>query len=251
MNTLKTGAAILAFSGMAGHALAETVCAGAQDLTALQVATLQQELTVAALTCQNDDVSLYNSFVTAYQSDLIASDHALESFFLRRDAINGTADFHTFKTKLANNFSTRHSEDPREFCSKAEAIFHEALTGKKKSLAVFALSQPMEIDASYTVCGETVKGESFAMAVKPPEPKVEKQVVVAPPAAAPAPPSYEAPRVPLPPTTTYRYSARDTRPASSCMRMSSGYLDCYYGGLHYFRDPYGRYLPPPQAYWGY
>ena len=242
MHKLKIGAVVLAFSGVAGHALADTVCAGAQDLMALQVATLQQQLTVAALTCQNDDVSLYNSFVTAYQPDLVASDRTLESFFLRRDPTNGTAEFHAFKTRLANNFSARHSDDPREFCGKAEAVFRDALTGKKKSLAVFALSQPMEIDASYTVCGETVKGESFAQAaVKPPEPQAEREVVAATPEIAPAPP-------PTPPASTYRYDARS---ASVCSRMSSGYLDCYYGGLHYYRDPYGRYLPPPKAYWGY
>lgn len=239
MNKLKLGAVVLAFSGMAGHALAETVCAGAQDLMALQVATLQQQLTVAALTCQNDDVSLYNSFVTSYQADLVASDHALETFFLRRDPINGTADFHTFKTKLANNFSTRHTEDPRDFCAKAEAAFHDALTGKKKSLAVFALSQPMEIDASYTVCGDSVQGGESVMraAVKPQEPQPEKQVVAAASAIAPAPPA-----------ATANYDASDSRSSSVCSRMSSGYLDCYYGGFHYYRDPLGRYVPPPQNY---
>jgi hypothetical protein len=45
---------------MAGTGWAADVCARAPDLVALQVAALQQQLMVAALTC--NDVSLYNSF---------------------------------------------------------------------------------------------------------------------------------------------------------------------------------------------
>lgn len=257
---LKFGAVMVALGSMAGQAWAETVCAGAQDLTALQVASLQQRLMVAALTCENDDVSLYNGFVTAYQPDLISSDQALQAFFLRRDVNNGTSDYHAFKTKLANVFSIRHTDDAISFCGKAEAIFRDALTGKKKSLAAFALAQPMAVDASYTVCGDSVRGgASFAQAaVKDPETREERTATVPPPPAARREDNryasrnedeYQAPRAVLPPERTYRYQARASYPASSCTRMSNSYLDCYYGDFHYYRDPYGRYLPPPQAYY--
>ena len=241
-------ATVMAVSAMAGQAWAETVCASAQDLTALQVASVQQELAVAALACEADDVTLYNSFVTIYQPELISSDEALLAYFLRRGPANGTDDYHSFKTKLANQYSARSSGDRGKFCGKAEALFHEALAGRKKSLAAFVLEQPMIIDASYTVCGDTVKGESFASAIKE-EPKEEKPAAPQPVLAAAPPPAQAPTATPavLPEARSYQYPVQ---PAvqSSCSRMRNGYLDCFYGSLHYYRDPYGRYLPPPPAY---
>jgi hypothetical protein len=211
------------------------------------VASVQQEMAVAALACQADQVTLYNSFVTIYQPELIASDEALMAYFMRRAPASGTEDYHSFKTKLANQYSARSSDNRSAFCGRAEALFHEALAGQKKSLAAFALAQPMVIDASYTICGDTVKGESFASAIKD-EPKEE--VPAAPqPVLAAAPPPAPAPVRPalLPQARSYGYSIQ---PAvqSTCSRMRNGYLNCYYGTYHYFRDPYGRYLPPPAGY---
>ncbi len=143
---------------MAGEAWAETVCAGAQDLTALQVASVQQELMVAALSCEVDDVTLYNSFVTVYQQELVTSDEALQAYFLRRAPGTGTDDYNSFKTKLANNFSSSSGGDRPSFCRRADRLFHDALAGRKKSLAAFVLAQPMIVDAGYTVCGAHREG---------------------------------------------------------------------------------------------
>lgn len=266
-NKLKTAAAVLAVSGMAGQAWAETVCAGAQDLTALQIASVQQEMMVAALACEADNVSLYNSFVTIYQPELIASDEALLSYFMRRAPATGTDDYHSFKTKLANHFSVRSADNRGSFCGRAEGLFHEALAGRKKSLAAFALAQPMVIDTGYTVCGDSVQGETFASvpAIRE-EPKRENPPAPAPVLAAAPPLQPVLPEPPavlpvrddaktrgfagnLPPAPALRNYLPEEQPAqSTCTRMNSGYLDCYYGYYHYYRDPYGRYLPPPAAY---
>lgn len=244
---LKIAAAALAACSMAGQAWAETVCAGAQDLTALQVASVQQELVVAALACQANDVDLYNSFVTVYQPELVASDEALLAYFMRRAPASGTEDYHAFKTKLANGYSSRSVDDRGRFCGKAEALLHEALAGPKKSLAAFALAQPMVIDASYTICGDTVKGESFASALKE-EPKEEKPAAPQLALAAAPPPAPEPARAALlPEPRSYSYAAQPVA-RSTCSRMGSGYLDCYYGDFHYYRDPYGRFVPPPRGY---
>ena len=260
--------AVLATCSMAGEAAAETICAGAQDLTALQVASVQQRLMVAALACETDDVALYNSFVTTYQKDLITSDEALQAWFLRRAPATGTDDYHAFKTKMANHYSVRSADDRAGFCSSADRLFHDALAGRKQSLAAFALSQPMSMDADYTVCGQTVKGESYAYAALREEPKEEKPPLAQPQlAAAPPPqsvlPQPSAPLVqptgentrayaedlpPAPATRSYSNFAPMQPAQSSCTRMSNGYLDCYYGYYHYYRDPYGRYLPPPPSY---
>jgi hypothetical protein len=264
----KAAAVVLAISGMAGQAWAETVCAGAQDLTALQVASVQQQLMVAALSCEVDDVTLYNSFVSVYQQELVTSDEALQAYFLRRAPGTGTDDYNSFKTRLANNFSLSSGGDRPLFCRRADRLFHDALAGRKKSLAAFVLAQPMIVDADYTVCGDSVKGESFAYAAVKEEPKDEKPA--AEPALAAAPPPKIEPQAPavlptredantrayaenLPaaaPQPAAPAASYQAQPAtqSTCSRMSNGYLDCYYGDFHYYRDPYGRYLPPPPAY---
>jgi hypothetical protein len=265
-NKWKAAAAVLAACSMAGEAWAETVCAGAQDLTALQVASVQQQLMVAALACETDDVTLYNSFVTTYQQDLITSDEALQAWFLRRAPRSGTDDYHAFKTRMANHFSVRSADDRPGFCRSAERLFHQALAGRKQSLAAFALSQPMAMDADYTVCGDTVKGESYAYAAVKEEPKEEKPLVAQPQIAAAPPPKPVLPQPPAvvaqrddangrsyaenlaPAPRSYGYAAPMQSQQSSCTRMSNGYLDCYYGAYHYYRDPYGRFLPPPPSY---
>ena len=96
----KATVAGLSLSLTAGTACAADVCARAPDLVALPSAALQQQLMVAALTC--DDVPLYNSFVTAYQKDLVASDEALQAFFDRFGSEEGTPAYHSFKTKMAS-----------------------------------------------------------------------------------------------------------------------------------------------------
>ena len=122
----KATVAGLSLSLTAGTAWGADVCARAPDLVALQIAALQQQLMVAALTC--DDVPLYNSFVTAYQKDLVASDEALQAFFDRFGSEEGTPAYHSFKTKMANLYSgaqrvrqeTVLHERPRNIRSRAE-----------------------------------------------------------------------------------------------------------------------------------
>ena len=145
----------LALSCFAGHASAQNACVRAQDLTALQIAAVQQELMVAALTC--DDVTLYNGFVVAYRKDLKASDDALQAFFRRRDPSTGTTDYHAFKTKMANAYSVRSAGNKGAYCKNAQDLFHAALGGKQ-SLSAFALAQPISVDKSYATCGDRVEG---------------------------------------------------------------------------------------------
>ncbi|MGH6814599.1 MAG: hypothetical protein ACREC6_02735 [Hyphomicrobiaceae bacterium] len=135
-------------------------------MVALQVAALQQQLMVAALTC--DDVSLYNSFVTTYQQDLVASDEALQAFFGRFGEEDGASAYHSFKTKMANMYSQRSATDKRRFCESARASFSPALKTEKVNLASFALSQPSFVSEPYTNCGTSVAGG--AMVARAPVP---------------------------------------------------------------------------------
>jgi hypothetical protein len=155
-----------------GTAFAAEVCARAPDLVALQVAALQQQLMVAALTC--DDVSLYNSFVITYQKDLVASDEALQAFFDRFGSEEGAPAYHSFKTKMANLYSARSAADKRRFCTRARAAFGPTLKAEKVSLATFAMSQPSPVNEPYTNCGTSVAGGAMVtktpVAAPPPPP---------------------------------------------------------------------------------
>jgi hypothetical protein len=166
---------------------------------ALQVAALQQQLMVAALTC--DDVSLYNSFVITYQKDLVTSDGALQAFFDRFGSEEGTPAYHSFKTKMANVYSARSATDKKRFCENARAAFGPALKTEKMSLASFAMSQPSTVNEPYTNCGESVAGGAMvartpAVAPLPPRSNVltaQNAAAEAKRAAASAPPAADKP----------------------------------------------------------
>src|SRR5262249_15550058 len=142
--SLGAGAAGVAFSCLVGNAWAADVCAKAQDITALQVAAVQQELMVAAFTCNN--ASLYNKFVLTYREELQRSDQSLQDFFMRLDETTGIAEYHTFKTKMANIYSLRSNANKAAFCQGAKGLFEAALAGEKQSLTAFALTQQISFN---------------------------------------------------------------------------------------------------------
>jgi len=110
---VRTGAAALMLTGMAGNVMAATQagCARPEDMTAVKAAAIQQRLMVAALSC--DAAQLYNKFVSTYQKDLQASDRALQNFFRRMNGKSGTEDYHAFKTRLANASSMQKGQTRR------------------------------------------------------------------------------------------------------------------------------------------
>jgi hypothetical protein len=155
---LASCAAGVAISCVVGNAWGADVCAKAPELTALQVAAVQQQLMVAAFAC--NDVSLYNQFVLEYRDELQGSDRSLQAFFTRMDETTGAAEYHTFKTKMANIYSLRSNANKKGFCQSAKASFDAALSGEKRSLASFVLTQPISINEPYTNCGTTIAGVS-------------------------------------------------------------------------------------------
>ena len=72
---VKTGAAALMLTSMAGNVFAATQagCARPDDMSAMKTAAIQQRLMVAALSCQATPD--YNHFVQSHQKELQASDH--------------------------------------------------------------------------------------------------------------------------------------------------------------------------------
>jgi hypothetical protein len=168
----KASVAGLSLSLIASTGWAAEVCARPPDLVALQIAALQQQLMVAALTC--DDVSLYNRFVTTYQQELLTSDETLQTFFDRFGDQEGGSAYHSFKTKMANVYSGRSAADKKKFCTSARASFAPALKSEQVSLATFAMSQPSSVNEPYTNCGDTIAGGAMLartpVAAPPPPP---------------------------------------------------------------------------------
>ena len=96
-------------------------CMEAPDKTALKIETLQQELMVAALIC--NDANPYNAFVLANRPELVDSDHDLEGFYTKLYQGDGTAQFQAVKTRLANHFSLDSLHNQQGFCQNANTLF--------------------------------------------------------------------------------------------------------------------------------
>jgi hypothetical protein len=145
--TITTALVLVAFAASAGDGWASKSCIAHKDATALEVASVQQQLMVAALTC--GEISRYNRFVTSYQPELQASDANLLAFF--QHSGRGAAGYHSFKTKLANEASLRSSHSPEGYCSAANAAFDDALDGNK-TLDIFVAAQPIAFQMPGRLC---------------------------------------------------------------------------------------------------
>jgi hypothetical protein len=149
---LNSSTAALMLICMTGNVWAATAnsarCANPEDMFAVRTAAVQQRLMVAAFTCHAAD--RYNNFVTSNQKDLQASDLALQNFFLRLNAKTGIADYHSFKTRLANTSSIQSFRDTN-YCAEAQTTF-DAASDKKRSLSVFMAGQTTAVDDAFSPC---------------------------------------------------------------------------------------------------
>jgi hypothetical protein len=135
----KFGAGIVAVAvlAMGSTALAGSgKCARPDEVSAIQAAAIQQELMVAALTC--NEIPRFNAFQTGYSRELRASDGALQRMFQRLyGSRQGQSEYHAFKTRLANNSSIRSIHSNPDFCHDASEVFAAALGAERPSLAGF------------------------------------------------------------------------------------------------------------------
>ena len=144
----RAGPAGLALLVTVQAAMAADSCVRRREMMALKAAAVQQQLMVAALTCHA--VPRYNHFVVAYRRQLLASDNTLKAFFVRHGSV---ADYHAYKTRLANNSSLTSIGDAETYCRDAFAAFDAAAT--QPSLAVFVAEQPGAVDVAYPACADT------------------------------------------------------------------------------------------------
>jgi hypothetical protein len=165
-----------------------TRCATASELTAIAATAIQQQLMVAALTCNR--VDNFNAFQTSYNSELRASDKALMRMFLRLYSGRGEAEYHAFKTRLANNSEMRSIHGNRDYCSAADLVFAAALAPAKPSLSDFVSGVQVADPSPIESCELTVTASlNGALAVSPimPREKPAQFVDLTAPAGVPAP----------------------------------------------------------------
>jgi hypothetical protein len=152
MKAIKLPVAALAMFAMTGQSIGAFAaeCARPQEAMALKTAAVQQELMVAALTC--NDAGAYNSFVLSHRRELQESDAALQSYF-HRTSRSGDDRYNAYKTALANNSSLASLHGQGAFCATANAAFGDAYYAR--SLASFIAAQPAGEEARYAVCEDS------------------------------------------------------------------------------------------------
>jgi len=189
--------------------LRPTHCATPTEASAIAATAIQQELMVAALTC--NQIANFNAFQTNFSAELRSSDHALMKMFMRLYGGRGTAEYHGFKTRLANNSEIRSIHANSEFCTAAGNVFSAALAPIKPALhdvvAAVQVIDPSPVDSCKM---EVVVGHS----PKPP-------VVQATTTTTPAPSAQSAgPKAPVMQATSTTTPASGA-PSSGAQAVSS------------------------------
>lgn len=149
--TFRAGACALACVMAMGQAEAATQCARDNEVTAIQAASIQQQLMVAALTCHA--VANFNAFQTGYSRELRRSDADLMRMFKRfYGSSKGEREYHAFKTRLANDSSMRSIHDNPAYCAAADQVFAAALSGPKTTLANFVSGVQVQETSPFDSC---------------------------------------------------------------------------------------------------
>jgi hypothetical protein len=144
----KAIAGLLASAAMTTQAFAGGVCSRADETAGVKAEILQQQLMVAAYSCHMEGA--YNAFVVNYRPDLIAADGAAQSLFKRASA-RGEAEYQTFKTQLANDFSM-DSQDQSDFCDNAGAMFEQAAQHRGQSLSTLMAALSFDGETPFDEC---------------------------------------------------------------------------------------------------
>ena len=162
-------ASLCASSAIAKHSHHATRCAAPAEVTAIAATSIQQELMVAALTC--NQIQNFNAFQTSFGPELRASDHNLMRMFQRLYGGRGEAEYHAFKTRLANNSEMRSIHGNQDFCTAAGMVFSAALAVNKPSLSDFVsgvqVVDPSPVNSCQMQVTLSLSGAMAAPAITP------------------------------------------------------------------------------------
>jgi hypothetical protein len=142
---------LVAVGLLAGQVANAEPCAKPADKTALDIAGLKSQLMVTALACEARDK--YNSFVTRFQRDLMAQEHALVAYFNRVSGRHGQQDHDGYITSLANAQSEVGIHQGTAFCQHSVGLFDEVLAlPQNADLGGFAASKQLTQPIDVVVC---------------------------------------------------------------------------------------------------
>jgi hypothetical protein len=157
---------------LAGANLAEAktlACASAAEVSAIQVAAVQQELTDAALACGPREVALFNRFQTLFNKELRRSDAVMLAMFKRLNgASRGNAAYDSFKTRAIAHAEQRRTVPgaAADFCKAADITFAAALAPDKPVLEDFVAGVPVyetnPVDSCEIKVSATLQGVAAA-----------------------------------------------------------------------------------------
>src|SRR5215471_1437372 len=146
-----------------------TKCAAPAEVTAIAATSIQQELMVAALTC--NQIANFNAFQTNFGPELRASDHTLMHMFQRLYGGRGESEYHAFKTRLANNSEMRSIHGNQDFCTAAGLVFGAALAATKPTLSDFVsgvqVADPSPVNSCQMQVTLSLSGAMAAPAILP------------------------------------------------------------------------------------
>jgi hypothetical protein len=166
---LMAGACLLAFAFTYGG-VAEAAkhkarppanCAQPSEVTSIQVTAVQQQLMVAALSCdpagtpdgQKQFVSKFNQFQVAYGPELRKSDAAMLRMFKRLYGVRrGDDEYNAFKTRAASHSEIKRIHGFSDFCKAADLVFAAALVPEKPSLSNFVSGVQVEEQSPVNSC---------------------------------------------------------------------------------------------------
>ncbi|MCX7280621.1 MAG: hypothetical protein NTX21_03470 [Alphaproteobacteria bacterium] len=145
---LSAGAAALSLLGLpvAEARTLSAACASASEISAIQAASVQQELTDAALACGPKAVALFNQFQTVFNKELRKSDAIMLKMFKRMNGRRaGDAAYDSFKTRAIAHAEQRRTKPGAHdnFCRTAEVVFAAALAPNKPVLEDFVSGVPV------------------------------------------------------------------------------------------------------------
>jgi hypothetical protein len=144
MKTLRRGGrsltAVLAWA-LVGPQMAMAACPSQAERDAHQVRLLQTELMVAALSCKQGEVRVYdnqyNAFVTKFRGSLQQHAAVMKEEYRRSYGAKHEAVLDRYVTQIANTASERSMHAPN-YCSTVGPLFDQVLALKANELPGFS-----------------------------------------------------------------------------------------------------------------
>lgn len=113
---------------------------------ALSVRTLQSDLMVSALSC--NDRARYNGFAVEHRSVLQTHGTALKAYFKQLHGSSANRELNTYVTDLANYAAVRHAEDANAFCGGTDSAFRALQQTENPDIHKIALAYAMRVSPS-------------------------------------------------------------------------------------------------------